>query len=158
MSGCSDIFLLYDRSYIFKKYESTVSYIIRRKSLDKASHINLLLFFLPNKIKVNTTFFREWIVLWNTNIKKINGMIRIVQAAHLKKDRDIDADKKIYIINIYKNTYNWKMTSRCCVQNAWFTLQAWDSCSVQANRCNSPIRRLGRLGQTVFSSSKCSML
>ena len=33
-------------------------------------------------------------------------MIRIIHAAHLKKDRDIDADEKIYIINIYKDTYN----------------------------------------------------
>ena len=41
-----------------------------------------------------------------TKNKKINGIIRIIHAAHLKKDRDIDADEKIYIINIYKNTYN----------------------------------------------------
>ena len=33
-------------------------------------------------------------------------MIRIIHTAHLKKDLDIDADEKIYIINIYKNTYN----------------------------------------------------
>ena len=57
-------------------------------------------------------------------IKKLNGIHRIIHAAHLKKDRDIDADEKIYIINIYKNTYNRKMTSICCVLSAWFTLQA----------------------------------
>ena len=36
-----------------------------------------------------------------TKNKKINGIIRIIHAAHLKKGRDIDADEKIYIINIY---------------------------------------------------------
>lgn len=33
-------------------------------------------------------------------------MIRIIHTAHLKKDLDIDADEKIYIINIYINTCN----------------------------------------------------
>ena len=96
MSGCSDIFLLYDRSYIFKKYESTVSYIIRRKSLDKALHINLLLFY-PIKLKLIPHFSGSELCCEIHKNKKLNGMIRIIHAAHLKKDRHIDADEKIYI-------------------------------------------------------------
>ena len=94
MSGCSDIFLLYDRSYIFKKYESTGSYIIRRKSLDKASHINLLLCY-PIKLKLIPHFSGS--ELCCEIQKNKNGIIRIIHAVHLKKDRDIDANEKIYI-------------------------------------------------------------